>query len=124
MSRYRDLEDMTVREALEVAPPPPTLPELRAKAFEWERVYSQSDIQQRAKGRTVVQDVSFARHEVRDARCGPRRYYGDRDWELRDGVQFDSGECLVACCGYTFAGTFASHDNFEVRYYWLTPRAK
>jgi hypothetical protein len=50
--------------------------------------------------------------------------YGTRLDYYEGGVEFEDGSCLICVGTSTWGGTFASHDNHEVRYYSLTLRKK
>jgi hypothetical protein len=48
--------------------------------------------------------------------------YGTKIDHYEGGVEFEDGSCLICVGTSTWGGTFASHDNHEVRYYSLIPK--
>ena len=95
--------------------PEPSLRTLEAEQYVWERLYGHHHIRRWVGVDPVVEDCTVDQWAA-------ARHYGDRQWAVRSVVVFASGRALVCGAGYTFAGSFASHDAFEVRYYGLTPK--
>lgn len=90
---------------------------IQAKDYAWKTIWGSHDIIAYAKDRTVKGIVNVAGEPDKRYFTG----YCQRYLNTTDGVEFTDGTCLVCATTSEFAGTFASHDAIETRYYLLTP---
>lgn len=100
---------------------------LDARNYEWQQLEGLRAILDFANGRKRL-DNEVHLTNVRDATgYHDRPMWGPLAESLDmadETVVFDDGILMVLCTVRVWGGTMASHDDIEVRYYKLTPKAR
>lgn len=104
---------LSLREMVSPSLKAQTVREVFGREYKWRKMYSQEQIQKIHAERTY--ESVFVNSD--DCYLGYASYVK----AFHEAWLYPEGDILVCATTSEFAGTFASHDDVEIRYYHLTP---